>query len=78
MIVAGRDVPSIESYYSVIAERLEATFERAPRELRDPWGDLEQHVDQLQADISRSSENTLATLEDLEAKLRAFVPNDDK
>jgi hypothetical protein len=73
MIEAKREPATIERYRSLIAENLELTFKRSPKELRDQWGELERTLNQLQADLSNGNEETLATLGELEAKLQTLT-----
>jgi hypothetical protein len=74
MINAGRDPANVERYRNLIDEDLKATFGRAPREIRNQWGELESIFNQLQAELSSGSEETLVTLGELEAKLKTFNP----
>jgi hypothetical protein len=70
MIEARRTQTSIERYRYLIAEDLKASFERAPKELRQQWGAIHEDFKQLQADINDGSEGTLGTLTMLIAKLQ--------
>jgi hypothetical protein len=72
MIEARREPTSIERYRSLIATDLEATFKRAPNEVREQWVEVERLFNQLQADINEGNERTLTTLNDLEARLEGL------
>lgn len=69
MIEARREPTDVERYRSLIVADLEATFKRAPEEVREQWTEVERLFNQLQADINEGSEGTLTTLDDLKARL---------
>jgi hypothetical protein len=71
MIQAGRTPTTIERYCRLLAEELEATFTKAPLELRRQWPDLEGGFRQLQSDLMAGREEALVTLRELEATLRS-------
>lgn len=73
MINAGRQPSGTERYRTILANDLESTFERSPKELRSNWPEIERQLNELQVNLNEGNEESLATLVGLEASLQRLT-----
>jgi hypothetical protein len=75
MIEAGRQPANIERYRNILADDLEATFERSPKELKVNWPNIERRLNELQTSLNEGNEEALLVLGELEAELQKLTPS---